>query len=151
MEAPLTPQEQAVVDKLENDLPHTPIIKSLTENQDNIIKMVEEERAFNKIEFDRGTEKFKEISSELKEVRSEVSDMKSQIKDGFKQQREDLAKHLSETKDNQILDLKETIEKKNIDTDKRDTRISSIKDGILVTLVSGILLATALYFLLPAK
>ena len=92
----LTPPEQVIVDKLDKDLPHTATIKRIFENQEVMIKGFEDEREFNKSEFGKGTEKFREIFGELKEVkseqkelRSEVSDMKSQIVesiDGLKNQ-----------------------------------------------------------------
>jgi len=147
----LTPDEQAQIEKLDSDLQHTKTIDSLKQGQEEIRNDIQSEREFNKSEFAKGTEKFKELFGELKEVRIEVGDMKTQISDGFKQQRDDLAKHLAETKDNQITDLKASIEKRDeTDTKKRD-RVNALKDGILVTLIGGILLATAIYFLIPTK
>jgi uncharacterized protein YpuA (DUF1002 family) len=84
----VTPTQQ----QLEADLPHTPIIQSLTENLESITSMVEEDREFNKMEFERGTEKFKELgegqreqAKGLREVKSEVSEMKEDYKKGVKE------------------------------------------------------------------
>ena len=144
---PLDPTQQAEVNKLNELLPHATVIDGLQEGQekitttlDKLIEDVENESESNKREFAKGAEKFKEISFELKGLTSEVNEIKTQIGDGFKQQREDLALHLKETQDNEITRL----------TKKLD-RNSSIKDGILSALISGILLAVALYFLIPAK
>lgn len=135
---PLTPQEQSVIDDLDKKLPQTKTIDNLKQCQEKILKVVEDERAFNKSEFAKGTEKFKEISSELREVNREVSDMKSQISSGFKDLKQDFINHVNDSKDNEIKKL-----------NKRLDRTSAIKDGVLSALVSGILLAVALYFLIP--
>jgi len=85
----LTPEEQVRAQGLDKDLPNTQTIKGLYQNQEQIIQELKDEKEFNKHEFAKGTEKFKEIFGELKEVRSEVSDMKSQITnsiDGLKNQ-----------------------------------------------------------------
>ena len=147
----LTPEEQAEADRLDIALPNTQTIKKIFNNQEDMIKGFEDDRAFNKSEFAKGAEKFKEISSELKEVTVKVDNMEAQIENGFKRQREDLAKHLSETKDNQITDLKNAVEKRDSEDKSKRNRVNAIKDGILISLIGGILLAATLYFLIPKE
>jgi len=136
----VTPQEQAIIDKLDIDLPLTKTIDNLKAGQEEIRKDIQDEREFNKSEFAKGTEKFKEIFGELKEVRNEVSEMRTQISDGFKGIKDEFTKHITDTQNSEIKKL-----------NKKLDRTSAMKDGILVSLISGITIAVLLYFLIPAK
>ena len=136
----LTPQEQAIIEKLDNDLPLTKTIDNLKQGQEEIRKDIQDEREYNKSEFAKGTEKFKEIFSELKEVRSEVKDMKSQISDGFRDMKDEFTKHIADSQDSEISKL-----------NKKLDRWAAIKDGVLVALISGVAVAVILYLIVPAK
>lgn len=136
----MTPQEQAVIDKLDVDLPLTKTIDNLKQGQEEIRKDIQDEREFNKSEFAKGTEKFKEIFGELKEVRNEVKEMNTQVTDELKGIRSDITKHIMETDKSEMAKL-----------NKKLDRWASLKDGILVTVLSGVAIAIILYFLIPAK
>ena len=130
----LTPQQI----QLDKDLQVVPTIKSLKNGQEQIIKELEDDREFNETEFAKGTKKFKELSTALNEVRSEVSDMKVQISDGFREQKRAFEKHILDGKEDEIRKLNKRL-------DARD----QIKNGVIITLVGGIILWLLMEILKP--
>ena len=122
----LTLQEQQNIDKLDADLQHTKTIDNLKQGQEDIRQDISNERDFNKSEFAKGTEKFREIFDELKEVRSEVNDMKSQIATGFIEQKRAFEKHILDGKEDEIKKLNKRL-------DARD----QIKNGVIITFIGG--------------
>ena len=139
----LTPQEQADAAKLDKDLPNTETIKRIYENQETMIKGLEDEREFNKSEFEKGSEKFREIFSELKdakaerkELREEVSEMKEDYKKGVKE-------------------IVDTIQNKELSDLRDEVRDSKIKEkdfkifwnGVAKTILSAVVIAIVLYAL----
>lgn len=143
METPLTPPEQGIVDKLDKDLPHTKVIKQLYENQETMIKGLQDEREFNKSEFAKGTEKFREIFSELKdakaerkELREEVSEMKEDYKKGVKEIVDTIHnKELSDLR-GEIRDSKQK---------EKDTKM--FWNGVGKTVLSAVIIAIILFAL----
>ena len=132
METPLTPQQLA----LENDLPKVPEFKNVKEEvselkagQDKIIEMIEEEKAETREEFAKGSQMFKDLYDK-------VGKMENQIADGFKNISKDFSDYKLEVKDNRIDNLTKKLDSKN-----------HVKNGIIITLVGGILLAVAFYAL----
>ena len=125
----LTPEEQAVVDKLDKDLPQTQTIKRIFENQETMIKGFNDEREFNKSEFAKGTEKFKEIFSELKEVRSEVYDMKSLLMDAFTDLKNQMAKK-------EITDLTDEVKALRTEKKEKAKNIDKLIYGAIGTVIS---------------
>ena len=125
----LTPEEQAVVDKLDKDLPQTQTIKRIFENQETMIKGFNDEREFNKSEFAKGTEKFKEIFSELKEVRSEVNDMKSLLMDAFTDLKNQMAKK-------EITDLTDEVKALRTEKKEKAKNIDKLIYGAIGTVIS---------------
>lgn len=125
---PLTPQQI----QLEKDLQLTPTIIHLVDNQEQIIKMVKEEKEQNTASFEKSNQKFSKIESEISELREEVSEMKTQIADGFKQISGEINLHIIKSNEDEITKLNTKLD-----------RTAQVKDGIIVTLVGGILLAIA--------
>ena len=125
---PLTPQQI----QLEKDLQLTPTIIHLVDNQEQIIKMVKEEKEQNTASFEKSNQKFSKIESEIYELREEVSEMKTQIADGFKQISGEINLHIIKSNEDEITKLNTKLD-----------RTAQVKDGIIVTLVGGILLAIA--------
>lgn len=128
----MTPQQQ----QLENDLPETPLIQGiqgevegLKEGQERIIHTIEEEKEQNRRAFDKGAEKFDDLYNKVEE-------MKGQIKDGFDSVKKEIADHTLQGKEDEIKKLNKRL-------DARD----QIKNGVIITLVGGILLAGAIYLL----
>ena len=124
----LTPQQI----QLEKDLQLTPTIIHLVDNQEQIIKMVKEEKEQNTASFEKSNQKFSKIESEISELREEVSEMKTQIADGFKQISGEINLHIIKSNEDEITKLNTKLD-----------RTAQVKDGIIVTLVGGILLAIA--------
>lgn len=134
MPPPLTPQEQSLIDDLDIKLPQTKTIDNLKQGQEEILKVIEDEREFNKSEFAKGTEKFKEISSELKEVRSEVNQMKTQISDGFNEMK-------SAIKNKENEELRAEIRSLKTDKEIKEDRKFTIQNGIFLIIATIILTA----------
>ena len=125
----LTPQEQVVIDKLDNDLKHTKTIDNLKQGQEQIIKDIKDDKEFNKSEFAKGTEKFKEIFSELKEVKSEVSDMKSQITNSIDGLKNQIAKK-------EITDLSDEVKALRTEKKEKAKNTDKIFYGAIGTVIS---------------
>ncbi|MCK4500159.1 hypothetical protein KAU11_06650 [Candidatus Babeliales bacterium] len=128
----LTPEQIAENDRIQK----LPVIIDLAKGQAQIIDMIKEDKEQNKAQFDEGSEKFKELWDEVKEVRSEVTEMKGQIKSGFDDLSNKFTNHIQETKDNKIEKLTNEIQSKK-------KRSDGLKDGIIITLVGGVLLVIA--------
>ena len=128
----MTPQEQAFNTQIKNDMSFIEVEKlaeNLTENQSKIMLMIEEDRISNRDEFDKGSEMFKELYTK-------VDNMERQISNGFKQISDEAA-------DRALADKTDEIKKLNKKLDARD----AVKNGVIITLVGGVLLAVALYAL----
>ena len=138
-----TPEEQAEIDRLNKNLPYTPIIKHIFENQEFMIKGFEDERKFNQSEFEKGSEKFKEIFGELKEVRSEVSDMKSQIADGFKKNEDKLDNYITEVKDKRYDEIAKKLEKREQKEDREKENEKSSMANRQSQIIVGLVLLLA--------
>ena len=123
----LTSQRQAEIVKLDDDLQHTVTIDNLRQSQETIIKTIEEEREANQKAFDKGAEKFDDLYKE-------VGEMKKQITEGFRVIRQDISDHITQGKDDEIKKLNKKL-------DGRD----QVKNGVIITLVGGIVLYVAIH------
>lgn len=135
----MTPQEQAVIEKLDVDLPQTKTIKKIYENQKIMIEGLNNEREFNKSEFEKGTEKFKDVFIELnhakaerKHLREEMSEMKNQISDGFNHIKEAI-----KSKENE--ELKAEIRTLKTDKDKKEERRFTLQNGLILMFATIVL------------
>ena len=132
--SPLTPQEQVVIDKLDNDLQHTPTIQDIKENQEllitgqkNINSSLEKEllaqdvfKNYVQKEFNKGSDKFDKFETRM----DEIEDKMDKGLDKIANSQTALA---NEIKDKKIEDLTKQIDKQN---DKK----SNIANGIIVGL-----------------
>lgn len=128
----LTPEQIAENERIQK----LPVIIDLAKGQAQIIDMIKEDKEQNKAQFDEGSEKFKELWNEVKEVRSEVTEVKGQIKTGFDDLSSKFTNHIQETKDNKI-------EKLTSELQSKKKRSDGVKDGIIITLVGGVILFIA--------
>ena len=114
----MTPELQA----LDNDLKKTETIIGLKDGQGRIITMIEEEKAANQDQFEKGARRFQHLEEEVQHMRAEISK-------GFKKQEDNFNNYISETKNTEISKLNK----------KLDTR-DYVKNGVIITLVGGFVL-----------
>lgn len=113
------------IKQLNDNLVKTETIQGLKDGQEKIITIIEDERDYNKAEFQRGANKFAELDERMDE-------MSTQIAKGFKKQEDNFNKYISEGKDNDIKKLNEKLQGRQI-----------LERGVLITLIGGILLYVA--------
>jgi len=137
--------EEKTVEEITFDLKvnSTKTVKGLREGQDEIVSSIE--KLSNKIDNDlenhskelaKGSDKFKELFSTVSSIQDEVKDMKSQISEGFNDIKKEFSNHIEKSQNQKIDELNKKLDAK-----------SSVKNGIIVTLVGGIVLAACLYIL----
>lgn len=126
----MTPQQE----QLNNQVKELPVIENinnevdgLKEGQDKILSTIEEEKKANKQAFDKGDKKFDDLYER-------VEKMGIQIKEGFDDLKKDIAQNILDGKDDEIKKLNKRL-------DGRD----QIKNGVIITLVGGIVLYVAIY------
>ena len=124
----MTPEQQ----QLNNNLPQTPEFQNVKQEvgdlktgQDKIIKMIEDNERETRAEFDKGSQMFKDLYGK-------VEAMEMQISEGFNKLSKELGDYKTEIKDEKITNLTKKIEQREV-----------LKNGIIVTLIGGILLYLA--------
>ena len=131
----MTPEQVA----LDNNIKQTDTIRGLQEGQADIVKALTSSEKHTQEAFDKGDAKFTNIENEIEEMKievsgmkGEVSEMKTQLSDGFKQISHDINEHIIKSGESEIANLNKKLDRK-----------AQMKDGVIVTLVGGILLAIA--------
>ena len=139
----MTPQEQAVIDKLDVDLPQTKTMQKVFENQENMIKGFEDERKFNKSEFAKGSEKFKEVFVELKEAKKERKELKDEVNDMKEDYKKGVKEIVDTIRNQEINNLRDEV--RNGKQKEKDTKV--FWSGVAKTVLSAVVIAVVLFAL----